>query len=108
MSKHGVKPVHPVLLEKQPLPNLKQYLNLLVSSPMQLVAVDLLRAFPKSHTESTYLLVAIDYFTKWGKAYLVPNEGLHHCSHTLQKCFSVFLNPKDYTPIKGSNLIANS
>ena len=40
---------------------------------MQLVAVDLLGPFPASSSGNRYLLVAMDYFTKWGEAYPVPN-----------------------------------
>ena len=44
-----------------------------VGAPMQLVAIDLLGPFPTSPSGNSYLLVAMDYFTRWGKAYPVPS-----------------------------------
>ena len=40
---------------------------------MEMVEVDLLGPFPQSHTGNMYLLVTMDYFTKWDEAYPIPN-----------------------------------
>ena len=59
---------------KTPAPQARGPLqNITVSSLMQMVGVDLLGPFPRSHTGNMYLLVAMDYFTKWGEAYPIPN-----------------------------------
>ena len=64
---------------KTPTPHQRGGLqNVTVGSPMQLVAVDLLGPFPTSKNGNNYLLVAMDYFTKWGEAYPIPNMELIH------------------------------
>ena len=50
---------------------------------MQLVPVDLLGPFPTSKNGNNYLLVAMDYFTKWGEAYPIPNMEATTVAHTL-------------------------
>ena len=41
---------------------------------MQIVAVDILGPLPKGPTGNSYILVAMDYFTKWAEVYAVPNQ----------------------------------
>ncbi len=43
-------------------------------SPMQLVAVDILGPLPESEFRKSYVLVAVDYFTRWMEAYAIPNQ----------------------------------
>ena len=42
--------------------------------PMQTVAVDILGPLPDSPTGNRYVLVAMDYFTRWAEAYAIPNQ----------------------------------
>ena len=42
--------------------------------PMHIVAVDFLGPLPQSTAGNSYILVASDYFTKWMKAYAIPNQ----------------------------------
>ena len=44
------------------------------AEPMQIVAVDILGPLPGSPNGNWYILVAMDYFTKWAEAYPVPNQ----------------------------------
>ena len=66
---------------KTPAPQTRSPLqNITVGSPMQMVGVDLFGPFPQSHTGNMYLLVAMDYLTKWGEAYPIRNmEACNHC-----------------------------
>lgn len=41
---------------------------------MQIVAVDILGPLPKSDKGNQYVLVAMDYFTRWAEAYAIPNQ----------------------------------
>ena len=41
---------------------------------MQIVAVDILGPLPNSPAGNRYVLVAMDYFTKWEEAYAIPNQ----------------------------------
>ncbi|KAK2894334.1 hypothetical protein Q8A73_016818, partial [Channa argus] len=50
---------------------LQQYL---VGAPMERVGVDILGPFPTTEAGNRYILVAMDYFTKWPEAYAVPDQ----------------------------------
>ena len=41
---------------------------------MQTVAVDIVGPFPTSPAGNNYILVAMDYFTRWAEAYPIPNQ----------------------------------
>ena len=42
--------------------------------PMQTVAVDILGPLLDSPAGNHYILVAMDYFTRWAEAYPIPNQ----------------------------------
>ena len=44
--------------------------NIPVGAPLDLVTIDILSGLPTATDGSKYRLVAVDAFTKWGKAYL--------------------------------------
>lgn len=54
--------------QRAPLQNIK------ARSPMQVVAVDILGPLPESDAGNSYILVVGDYFTRWVKAYPIPNQ----------------------------------
>ena len=42
--------------------------------PMEVVAVDILGPLTESTAGNVYVLVALDFFTKWVEAFAIPNQ----------------------------------
>lgn len=69
---------------KTPTPkNLAPLQSVTVSSPMQMVAIDILGPLPLTVAGNKYILVAADYFTKWIEAYAIPNQEATTIAHKL-------------------------
>ena len=45
-----------------------------VGAPMDRVAVDILGPLPVSHDGNQYILVLVEYFTRWVEAYPLPDQ----------------------------------
>ena len=58
-----------------------------VGSPMERVAIDVLGPLPTSESGNKYLLIAMDYFTKWPEAYPLPNQEAITVADVLVKEF---------------------
>ncbi|KAJ8333691.1 hypothetical protein SKAU_G00410100 [Synaphobranchus kaupii] len=80
---------------------LQQYL---VGAPMERVAVDILGPFPVTDSSNRYVLVAMDYFTKWPKAYAVPDQSASTTAEKLvEEMFARFGAPAELHSDQGRN-----
>ena len=50
---------------------LKQYQ---VGAPLERIAIDILGPLPVSYNGNKYIIIVVDYFTKWAEAYAIPNQ----------------------------------
>ncbi|KAF7648365.1 hypothetical protein LDENG_00157990, partial [Lucifuga dentata] len=64
----------PALPKRAPLGILMPTTAVPGGGPMEQVGVDILGPFPTTDSGNRYVLVAMDYFTKWPEAYVVPGQ----------------------------------
>ncbi|KAL5475730.1 hypothetical protein EMCRGX_G025580 [Ephydatia muelleri] len=89
---------------KTPTPkNLAPLQSVTVSSPMQMVAIDILGPLPVTLAGNKYILVAADYFSKWIEAYAIPNQEATTIARKLL-CFAVLLCLKNFIQTRADNL----
>jgi transposase InsO family protein len=75
-----------------------------VGAPFERVAIDIAGPFPQSDRGNRYLLIAIDYFTKWPEVYPIPNqEALTVADALVTNIFCRFGVPRELYSDKGSN-----
>lgn len=53
--------------------------------PMERVAVDIIGPLPNTTNENRYILVAVNYFTRWPEAYAIPNQEARTISQKVDK-----------------------
>ena len=56
-----------------------------VASPMERLAVDVMGPLPVTESGNRYLLIAMDYFSKWPEAYALPNQEATTVAEVLVK-----------------------
>ncbi|XP_030000944.1 uncharacterized protein LOC115426854 [Sphaeramia orbicularis] len=66
-------------------------ISIQVGAPMEQVAVDVLGSFPTTDCSNRYVLVAMDYFTKWPEAYAIPDQSaMTTAKHLVSEMFCCF------------------
>lgn len=80
---------------------LQQYL---VGAPMERIGVDILGPFPITDAGNRFVLVAMDYFTKWPEAYAVPDQSASTTAQRLvDEMFARFGVPDELHSDQGRN-----
>uniref|UniRef100_A0A674P0I3 Gypsy retrotransposon integrase-like protein 1 n=1 Tax=Takifugu rubripes TaxID=31033 RepID=A0A674P0I3_TAKRU len=78
-----------------------------VGAPMERVGVDILGPFPTTDQGNRYVLVAMDYFTKWPEAYAVPDQSASTTAeHLVNEMFCRFRVPEELHSDQGRNFEA--
>lgn len=81
--------------------HMKQYV---VGAPFERVAVDVAGPFPATQSGNRYILVAIDYFTKWPEVYAIPNQEAKTIAEVLvSNMFCRFGIPRELHSDQGRN-----
>ena len=79
-----------------------------VGAPMERVAVDVAGPFPVSSSGNRYIVVVIDYFTKWPEAFALPNQEASTIARALiDGFFSRFGVPLELHSDQGRNFESN-
>ena len=79
-----------------------------VGAPMERIAIDILGPLPLSESGNKYLLVAMDYFTKWPEVYPLPNQTAVTVAEVLvRNFFCRFGTPMEIHSDQGRNFESN-
>lgn len=79
-----------------------------VGSPFERIAIDIAGPFPESNKGNKYILVAMDYFTKWPEVFALPNQEATTVAETLvDNVFSRFGVPLELHSDQGRNFESN-
>jgi hypothetical protein len=74
-----------------------------VGAPFERIAIDIAGPFPESDRGNRYLLIAMDYFTKWPEVYAIPNQEASTVADTLVTNFCRFGVPRELHSDQGRN-----
>ncbi|KAJ8337414.1 hypothetical protein SKAU_G00386340 [Synaphobranchus kaupii] len=76
----------------------------LVGAPMERVGVEVLGPFPVTDSGNRYILVAMDYFTKWPEAFAIPDQSAATTAERLvEEMFTRFGAPAELHSDQGRN-----
>jgi hypothetical protein len=75
-----------------------------VGAPFERIAINVAGPFPRSNQGNHYLLMAMDYFTKWPEAYAIPNQkALTVAEALVTNFFCCFSIPRELQSDEGRN-----
>jgi hypothetical protein len=75
-----------------------------VRAPFKRIAIDVAGPFPRSDQGNHYLLITMDYFTKWPEVYAIPNqEALRVAEVLVANFFCRFGIPQELHSDQGCN-----
>lgn len=75
-----------------------------VGLPFERIAIDVAGPFPETHKGNKYILVAMDYFSKWPEAFAIPNQEVTTVAKILvDNVFSRFGVPLELHSDQGRN-----
>jgi transposase InsO family protein len=75
-----------------------------VGAPFERIAIDVAGPFPGSDQGNRYLLIAMDYVTKWPEAYAIPNQEAATVAEALvTNFFCCFRVPRELHSDQGRN-----
>ena len=75
-----------------------------IGAPMERVAIDIAGPLPTTVTGNRYILVAMDYFTKWPEAFAIPNQEARTVATVLvNEFFTRFGMPNELHSDQGRN-----
>ena len=74
---------------KLPLPPLAPLVNTPIGKPWQMLAIDILEV-PVSPNNNCYLLVIMDYFTKWAEAVPLPDQKAKSITKAVYQALQLF------------------
>jgi len=61
--------------------------KILASAPMDFITIDILSGLPTADDGSKYILVAVDFYTKWMETYSLPDQEAATCMNALYNGF---------------------
>jgi hypothetical protein len=79
-----------------------------VGAPMERIAIDIMGPLPVLENGYRYLLVTMDYFSKWPEVYPIPNQEARTVANALvREFFCRFAIPKELHSDQGRNFESN-
>jgi hypothetical protein len=74
-----------------------------VSTPLERITINVAGPFPQSDQGNQYLLIVMDYFTKWLEAYAIPNQEASTVAEALITNFCHFEALRELHSDQGHN-----
>jgi IS30 family transposase len=76
-----------------------------VSQPFELVGMDMIGKVAETEAGNTYILVTVDYFTKWPEAFALPSKTAANVADCIIRFFYRFGAPKRILTDQGREFV---